>query len=513
VSTEEQVETGYSLAEQREACIRRAKELGATSITVYADEGVSGATLDRPGLSALRREARSGRIELVVCRDPDRLSRRLAHQLLLTEELERWGVRLEFISFEWKDTPEGRLFYAVRGAIAEYEREKIRERTTLGRLQKARQGGIPVGLDLYGYTYNPETGRVEVREEEVAVVREIFVRFAGGWGYSAIARWLNEQGVPTRRRKGPWHRQVVAQIIANSAYAGTWYYRRRDFAGGRRGQPVPPEHWIAVPVPALIPEDLWLAARQKAEAARRLWASRGKHDYLLSGLVTCGDCGLPMSGTWMSCWGKPDRRYTCRRHAAGSRGGGCRPTKVVLARPVEQVVWDRVKAWLGDSETLAREATSAWPDAEELRRELARVDRLLVETERGRQNVLAALAGGWFDLDARTRNMLAELRHRAERLNRRKKEIEAEIARGTGGGPDPVGLRLAAASLLAGIDAFAFEEKRELVRALVQQVVVTGRPRAGDACGDLTVTVVPRTEEAPDGGNPFRRALTLGRKY
>lgn len=116
----------------------------------------------------------------------------------------RAGARLEFISFDWEDTPKGRVFYAVRGAVAEYEREKIRERTTLGRLQKARQGGIPVGFDVYGYTYDPETGRVEIKEDEAAVVREIFERFAAGWGYNTIARWLNEQGIPTRRRKGAW---------------------------------------------------------------------------------------------------------------------------------------------------------------------------------------------------------------------------------------------------------------------------------------------------------------------
>jgi DNA invertase Pin-like site-specific DNA recombinase len=173
VSTEEQAVHGYSLAEQREACSQRAAELGAVEILLFADEGASGATLDRPGLDALREAVRMGTVNTLVLRDPDRLSRRLAHQLYLSEEFEKAGVQLEFLDFEWKTTPEGRLFYAIKGAIAEYEREKIRERVTRGKLQKARQGGIPVNFDVYGYRYDTETGEVSLYDEEAIFLRRL----------------------------------------------------------------------------------------------------------------------------------------------------------------------------------------------------------------------------------------------------------------------------------------------------------------------------------------------------
>lgn len=504
MSTEEQAQNGYSLAEQKEACVRRAKELGAASTAVYADEGVTGATLDRPGLAALRRDAKQGKIDLIVCRDPDRLSRKLAHQLLITEELEKAGVRLEFLDFDWKDTPEGRLFYAVRGAIAEYEREKIRERTALGRVQKARQGGVPVGCDIYGYRYDPETGAVAVKEDEAAVVRGIFERFVAGWGYNTIAQWLNEMGVPTRRRKGMWHKQVIAQIVANRAYAGTWYYRKRDYTGGRRGEPLPPEQWIPVPVPAVIPEELWLAAQEKAREARRLWAYRGRHDYLLSGIITCGDCGLPMSGTWIRWWGKPDRRYTCHRRTEGARHPGCRPRKMVLARVLEESVWCQVKSWLADPEALAREALAGWPEIEGLKEELERLGRLLAEAQRGRENVLAALAAGLFELDAKTKKILADLKRKVERLAARKEEFERALAEAKGAERSLAVLRPASAALLARVDDWPFEERRDLVRALVRQVIVIGRPKPRDACGDVEIALVPRAPDAVAIANLLR---------
>lgn len=101
VSTEEHAQHGYSLAEPRESCARRAKELGATEILEFSDEGVSGATLERPGLEKLRDTLQEGIIDLIILRDPDRLSRKLAHQLILTEEFEKNGVRLEFLDFTW----------------------------------------------------------------------------------------------------------------------------------------------------------------------------------------------------------------------------------------------------------------------------------------------------------------------------------------------------------------------------------------------------------------------------
>ncbi len=74
VSTEDQALHGYSINEQIQSGTERAEELGATEIVVFTDEGYSGATLDRPGLSELRNEINQGLIDLLILRDPDRLN-------------------------------------------------------------------------------------------------------------------------------------------------------------------------------------------------------------------------------------------------------------------------------------------------------------------------------------------------------------------------------------------------------------------------------------------------------
>ncbi|HHY15307.1 MAG TPA: recombinase family protein, partial [Firmicutes bacterium] len=78
VSTEEQAKHGFGIAAQIRACQALAQE---AQTLVFTDEGVSGETLNRPALEALREQIEQGFVTTVICLDPDRLSRKLLHQL------------------------------------------------------------------------------------------------------------------------------------------------------------------------------------------------------------------------------------------------------------------------------------------------------------------------------------------------------------------------------------------------------------------------------------------------
>ena len=89
--------------------------------------------------------------------------------MVVTEEFEHSGCILVFVNFVWKDTPEGRLFYSLRGAIAEFEKEKIKERTMRGLRQKAIQGGLTHDPRAFGYAYNKQTNNLDIVPEEAEV--------------------------------------------------------------------------------------------------------------------------------------------------------------------------------------------------------------------------------------------------------------------------------------------------------------------------------------------------------
>ena len=111
----------------------------------YVDRGVSGAKDRRPALDQLRSDARRRRFDVLVCWRLDRLGRNLKHLITLLEELQALGVA--FVSLaEGIDatTPAGKLQMHILGAIAEFERERIRERVMAG-LQRARTQGTRLG--------------------------------------------------------------------------------------------------------------------------------------------------------------------------------------------------------------------------------------------------------------------------------------------------------------------------------------------------------------------------------
>jgi putative DNA-invertase from lambdoid prophage Rac len=121
--------------------------IGARSWTgvEYVDTGVSGAKDRRPALDTLVQDAKRRRFDVLVCWRLDRLGRNLKHLISLLEELQALGVA--FVSLaEGIDatTPAGRLQMHILGAIAEFERERIRERVLAG-LQRAKAQGKRLG--------------------------------------------------------------------------------------------------------------------------------------------------------------------------------------------------------------------------------------------------------------------------------------------------------------------------------------------------------------------------------
>lgn len=111
-----------------------------------------------------------------------------------------------------------------------------------------------------------------------------------------------------------------------------------------------------------------------------------------------------------------------------------------------------------------------------------------------------ALASGLLELDERTKNKLADLKSRWERLENRKKELERHLLAAGDGAAALEELQRLALRLLERIDDLSFEEKRALIRAVVSQIIVAGRPQPGKAeqsMGGVIVTVMLKTGEMP----------------
>ena len=88
----------------------------------------------------------------VICLAADRLARVYAYQVLIIEELARFGVSVRFLEGPAHgEDPQTTLLVQMQGVIAEYERAKIAERYRRGKLYRARQGEIPFWKTSYGH--------------------------------------------------------------------------------------------------------------------------------------------------------------------------------------------------------------------------------------------------------------------------------------------------------------------------------------------------------------------------
>ena len=112
----------------------------------YVDEGVSGVKAKRPALDRLLADAHRRRFDTVLVWKLDHLGRSLSHLIRLVEQLGSLGVDLVSLGDPGLDTtgPSGRLLFHVMGAVAEFERDLIRERTRAG-MAAARRRGKRVG--------------------------------------------------------------------------------------------------------------------------------------------------------------------------------------------------------------------------------------------------------------------------------------------------------------------------------------------------------------------------------
>src|ERR1700676_4971900 len=213
VSSDRQKEN-HTIASQTAALIEYAQTNGYSVPPewVFQDEGHSGAILVRPGLEALRDLAAEGQIAAVLVYSPDRLSRKYAYQVLLSEELSRCGVELIFLKSPSGTTPEDQLLIQFQGMIAEYERAQIAERCRRGKKHRAQQGTVNVLSGApFGYRYVRKSDTLaafyEVIESEAKVARMVFeVYTQQGLSINAIARLLNESQIATRTGKGRWER-------------------------------------------------------------------------------------------------------------------------------------------------------------------------------------------------------------------------------------------------------------------------------------------------------------------
>jgi len=214
VSREEQVRDGVSIDAQRARIAAYAVAKGLQLSAVYADEGISGKELDRPGLRQLLDLCARDQVGHVIVWQLDRLTRRTRHLLSLIEDLFlARGIELHSVNQSLDTgTPHGRFVLTLFGGLAEMERELIAARTR-GALAWKRANQLPTSHSPLGFRAVGKRAPMEPVRDELQVVRRILDLWRAGRSYRSIAAGLNADAIQTKHR-ARWHHSTIAKVVA-----------------------------------------------------------------------------------------------------------------------------------------------------------------------------------------------------------------------------------------------------------------------------------------------------------
>jgi site-specific DNA recombinase len=298
-SSEEGLDQAFnSLDAQREACAAyiqsQAGEGWRAMPGLYDDGGISGATMERPGLQNLLAEIRSGQVDVVVVYKIDRLTRSLADFARMVEVFDTHQVSFVSVTQAFNTTSSmGRLTLNVLLSFAQFEREvtgeRIRDKIAASKAKGMWMGGtVPLGYDL------PAAGSraLRVNDAEALCVRQIFERYLVLGSVHKLEAELAQAGIRSKQRitaKGRalggqhFSRGALFHLLRNKTYLGLIVHKDAVHPG-QHSAIIEPELFEAV------------QARLNANARRTSAAAQTRTRLALTGRIFDAD-GDPMSPT------------------------------------------------------------------------------------------------------------------------------------------------------------------------------------------------------------------------
>ncbi len=232
----------------------------------FDDGGVSGGTLDRPGLQRLLAEIDAGRLDMVVVYKIDRLTRSLSDFARLVDRLDAKGCSFVSVTQAFNtSTSMGRLTLNVLLSFAQFEREvtaeRIRDKIAASKKKGLWMGGIPpLGYDPHP---DPMMRALVVNATEAETVRQIFALYDRLGCLRLVEVEAQRLGLRSKRHVfstgrsqggGPLSRGQIYHLLRNPVYRGL--IRHKD------------KLWPGVH-PPLIDEDVWEGVQAKLQNAGR----------------------------------------------------------------------------------------------------------------------------------------------------------------------------------------------------------------------------------------------------
>lgn len=253
---------------------------------VYSDDDYTGTDRNRPAFNEVIRIAQEKRIDIILCKSQSRFARELEIvEKYINGLFLDWGIRFVSMTENIDTSIEGTtIMRQMTGVMDENYLARLSVNVKTGLRTKRERGEHTGGFALYGYKKDPEKkGHLIIDPVAAEVVRTVFTLYNQGMGKTAIARELNNRGIPNptqykvpsgiayktpRNKLGTlWKYPAIADMLQNQMYIGDMVQGKYGSVSykSHKNKPKPKEQWVIVKGThePIIHIDLWNSVQSK----------------------------------------------------------------------------------------------------------------------------------------------------------------------------------------------------------------------------------------------------------
>jgi DNA invertase Pin-like site-specific DNA recombinase len=423
ISTDPQ-EDNTSLDEQEAAGREYCRQNGLIVGMVHRETFSGYQYRERKKLSLMRERYRDGKIQGVVIRTLDRLSRSQTHVAILMEEMEHYGITLYSVKEVIDDTPMGKFARMVLAFVAEMEREKIMDRTITGKVNKAHEGKVVSGNKaLYGWKWvhndKGERDYLVLDEDQAKVLQQAGQEYADGVSLRSILKRLEMEKVPPPKGER-WYPTTLRHTLTDPRMTGQ-NVKIFTVKNRRAKQHLDPVELPDGTYPRILSDEVYAKVLERASlnAAQASRNSKYPEMFLLrAGFARCAYCKQTMMARRIATRNEQWFGYSCP-----NRDGKC-TRFAVPADKLDAAVWNTV-AELADHIPLLEQSIELAMKNRSLDDDLRAIEATLADWKAKVRNYEEDLADSNLRGDTRTgiRNLLNTAYDMVEQLEKDRAEI------------------------------------------------------------------------------------------
>jgi len=293
VSTDDQRDKGHSITAQ----ISKAQDIVQTQFdnaaaTIYNDAGYSAKDLNRPNMKQLIIDITEQKIDTLIFYSLDRISRNLNDLMYFLHHAETNNCQLICITQDIAyDTPEQRMLVLMQGVFAQFEREKISERTKNGLAGGFEKGHYILSGAPYGYSKINKTLVVNVHQADI--IQKIYYLYLDcSWSIHQIFQHFKKFPLDPNTN---FYYEKIQKILSSSIYAGFYEYQGKRYTN----------------FPAIIDRKKWDLVQKTLTTGTYSHTNHQQYTYIFKHKAICSRCKNTLVGQSTLKKSRPYLYYVC----------------------------------------------------------------------------------------------------------------------------------------------------------------------------------------------------------